>query len=174
MPSSPWSRTRLRALTKLYSVPYAALVHTLSKIESTTKRLEIASYLTQFLTKVMQTTPGDLLKVVYLCINRLCPDYEGLELGLGESTLLTAISESTGRTEKQIKADYKQEGDLGTVAQVCPSRRLPSAEADTIDPLTELAQQTTSHVQASAINCTRRVQATERNCENRRQNDQSA
>ena len=102
----------------LTSVPYAALVHTLSKIESTTKRLEIASYLTQFLTKVMQTTPGDLLKVVYLCINRLCPDYEGLELGLGESTLLTAISESTGRTEKQIKADYKIVGDLGTVAQV--------------------------------------------------------
>lgn len=72
----------------------------------------------------MQTTPGDLLKVVYLCINRLCPDYEGLELGLGESTLLTAISESTGRTEKQIKADYKQEGDLGTVAQVGLSWRM--------------------------------------------------
>jgi len=52
------------------------------------------------------------------CLSRqLCPDYEALELGLGETTLINAIAESTSRTKDKIKADYKQRGDLGLVAQ---------------------------------------------------------
>jgi len=48
---------------------------------------------------------------------QLCPDYEALELGIGESILINAIAESTSRTKDKIKADYKQHGDLGLVAQ---------------------------------------------------------
>lgn len=48
---------------------------------------------------------------------QLCPDYVGIELGIGESLLIKAISESTGRSLAVVKADLKQEGDLGTVAQ---------------------------------------------------------
>ncbi|KLT45696.1 putative DNA ligase [Cutaneotrichosporon oleaginosum] len=101
-------------------VPYAALVATFEQIEATTKRLEILNILTQFLLVVAKrdTDPGgtNLLKTVYLCINRLCPDYEGLELGIGEMILMKAIAESTGRNVKQIKEDLKKEGDLGKVA----------------------------------------------------------
>jgi DNA ligase 1 len=73
------------------------------------------------------------LQTVYLCINRvrdpnrsfvsttnrstqLSPDYEGIELGIGESLLIKAISESTGRSLAVVKADLKKEGDLGLVA----------------------------------------------------------
>jgi len=49
----------------------------------------------------------------------LCPEYEGLELGIGESLLLKAIAESTGREMKKIKADYAELGDLGVIAMVC-------------------------------------------------------
>lgn len=87
------------------------------QVESTTKRIQIASYLTAFLIKVIENTPGDLLKVIYLCINRLCPDYEGLELGIGESLLIKGISAATGRKDSQIKTELKEEGDLGLVAQ---------------------------------------------------------
>jgi hypothetical protein len=58
-------------------VPYAALVSTFEKIEATTKRLEILEILTQFLLVVAkrdtatQTKDSNLLKVVYLCINRV-------------------------------------------------------------------------------------------------------
>lgn len=52
-------------------VPYAALTATFSKIEATTKRLEISAYLTRFLIDVIEKTPEDLLKTVYLCINRV-------------------------------------------------------------------------------------------------------
>ncbi|AFR97008.2 DNA ligase 1 [Cryptococcus neoformans C23] len=104
------------------AVPYPALVSTFEKIEATTKRLEILEILTQFLLVVAKRdTATDakgsmLLKVVYLCINRLCPDYIGIELGIGESLLVKAIAESTGRAMPKIKEDLKREGDLGKVA----------------------------------------------------------
>ena len=49
---------------------------------------------------------------------QLCPDYEGIELGIGESLLIKAISVSTGRSLATVKADLKKEGDLGLVAMV--------------------------------------------------------
>ncbi|CEQ41141.1 SPOSA6832_02822 [Sporobolomyces salmonicolor] len=97
-------------------VPYAALTATFDKIDATTKRLEISAYLTRFLVDVIEKTPGDLLMAVYLCINRLAPEYESLELGIGESLLMKAIGESCGRTLAQVKTEYKNIGDLGEVA----------------------------------------------------------
>ncbi|WWC72029.1 uncharacterized protein I206_105988 [Kwoniella pini CBS 10737] len=103
-------------------VPYAALVSTFEKIEATTKRLEILELLTQFFLVVArrdaakQAKDSNLLKVVYLCINRLCPDYMGIELGIGETLLIKAIAESTGRATTKIKEDLRKEGDLGKVA----------------------------------------------------------
>ncbi|PPQ63787.1 hypothetical protein CVT24_004329 [Panaeolus cyanescens] len=101
-------------------VPYAALAKVFSLIEGTTKRLEKNAILTCFLLLVIQRSKKEdtksLLQVVYLCINRLSPDYVGIELGIGESLLVKAIAESTGRNMAQIKADLKKEGDLGLVA----------------------------------------------------------
>ncbi|OAX42948.1 DNA ligase I [Rhizopogon vinicolor AM-OR11-026] len=103
-------------------VPYAALTKTFSLIEATTKRLEKTSLLTSFFWLVIQRSKTDdynsLLQSVYLCINRLSPDYVGVELGIGESLLIKAISESTGRSLATIKADLKKEGDLGLVAMI--------------------------------------------------------
>lgn len=98
------------------SVPYSALASTFADIQATTKRLEITEILTQFLVRVIKRSPDNLLQVVYLCINRLCPDYEGLELGIGESLLIKAIAQSTGREVARIKKDLEAQGDLGLVA----------------------------------------------------------
>lgn len=136
-------RAHARFLTS--SVPYAALVATFEKIEKTTKRLEILQILTQFLLVVAkrdtatEAKNSSLLKVVYLCINRvstptrpevgladeiqLCPDYVGIELGIGESLLIKAIAESTGRASTKIKEDLRKEGDLGKVAMVSGATR---------------------------------------------------
>jgi DNA ligase-1 len=126
-------------LTSNPSVPYAALTKTFALIEATTKRLEKTALLTSFLYLVIQrSADGDsksLLQAVYLCINRvrhvscavspclftlpqLSPDYVGVELGIGESLLIKAIGESTGRSIAVVKADLKKEGDLGLVAMV--------------------------------------------------------
>ncbi|KAG6336672.1 hypothetical protein ID866_2419 [Astraeus odoratus] len=119
-----------------HPVPYASLAKTFSLIEATTKRLEKTSLLTSFFLLVIQRSakgdPDTLLQAVYLCINRvkvplycsiieltvskLSPDYVGIELGIGESLLIKAISESTGRSLATVKAELKKEGDLGLVA----------------------------------------------------------
>lgn len=97
-------------------VPYAALCTTFSKIEMTTKRLEIAAHCSLFLRQVLRLTPDDLLPTILLMINKLAADYAGIELGIGESLIMKAIGEATGRSLQVIKADQNEIGDLGLVA----------------------------------------------------------
>lgn len=97
-------------------VPYAALCTTFSLIELTSKRLEIIEHCSLFLRQVLRLTPGDFLPTVLLMINKLAPDYAGIELGIGESLIMKAIGETTGRSLQVIKQDQKEIGDLGLVA----------------------------------------------------------
>ncbi|KAK8794870.1 hypothetical protein WA158_001850 [Blastocystis sp. Blastoise] len=86
------------------SVPYKAFADLLDKIDPITERTIIA------------TTPGDLLPAIYLCYNKVCPDYKGIELGIGDSLIIKAIQEATGRGKEQMKSLYKETGDLGEIA----------------------------------------------------------
>ncbi|KAJ5171893.1 hypothetical protein N7492_004486 [Penicillium capsulatum] len=97
-------------------VPYAALCTTFSLVEMTSKRLIILAHCSQFLQQVLRLTPDDLLPTVQLMINKLAADYEGIELGIGESLIMKAIGESTGRSLSVIKSDQHEIGDLGLVA----------------------------------------------------------
>ncbi|EAS35439.3 DNA ligase I, ATP-dependent (dnl1) [Coccidioides immitis RS] len=97
-------------------VPYAALCTTFSLVEMTTKRLAILAHCSLFLRQVLRLTPEDLLPTVQLMINKLAADYAGIELGIGESLIMKAIGESTGRSLAVIKADQHEIGDLGLVA----------------------------------------------------------
>lgn len=97
-------------------VPYAALCTTFSKIELTTKRLEIMAHCSAFMRQVARLTPEDLQPTVLLMVGKLAADYAGIELGIGESLIMKAIGESTGRNLKIIKEDQQKIGDLGLVA----------------------------------------------------------
>ncbi|MCJ1307396.1 hypothetical protein MMC25_001042 [Agyrium rufum] len=97
-------------------VPYAALCTTFSLVELTTKRLIIMAHCSLFLRQVLRLTPADLLPTVQLMINKLAADYAGIELGIGESLIMKAIGETTGRSLQVIKADQNKIGDLGLVA----------------------------------------------------------
>ena len=97
-------------------VPYAALCTTFSLVEMTTKRLIILAHCSLFLRQVLRLTPNDLLPTVQLMINKLAADYAGIELGIGESLIMKAIGETTGRSLSIIKADQNEIGDLGLVA----------------------------------------------------------
>ena len=95
-------------------VPYAALCKTLSLIELESKRLVIMDHCSLFLRQVLRLTPDDLLPVTMLMINKLASDFEGVELGIGESLIMKALA--TGRTLQTIKQDQAKIGDLGLVA----------------------------------------------------------
>lgn len=98
-------------------VPYSALARTLEEIENVSARLKMIEILSNFFRSVIILSPKDLVPSVYLCLNKLGPAYEGLELGIAETNLMKAIANSTGRTVAQIKADAQAAGDLGIIAE---------------------------------------------------------
>ncbi|XP_073513918.1 DNA ligase 1 isoform X2 [Phyllobates terribilis] len=98
-------------------VPYLALSRTFEMIENESARLKNIETLSNFLRSVICLTPGDLLPCIYLCLNRLGPAYEGLELGIGETILMKAVAQATGRQLDKIKAEAQEKGDLGLVAE---------------------------------------------------------
>lgn len=141
---------------KLY---YTELADLFEKIEHESSRLTITSYMSNFFLHILKTSkPEKLVKVVYLCINRLGPDYEpDLELGLGETILIKAVSECYGRLPAKIKKDYHEVGDLGIVAQKSrigqPTMFKPAKlDVDSVfDNLTKIAKATGKDSQARKI-----------------------
>lgn len=98
-------------------VPYLAVARTFEKIEEDSGRLKNIETLSNLLRSVILLSPDDLQCCVYLCLNQLGPAYEGLELGVGETVLMKAVAQATGRQLDKIKAEAQDKGDLGLVAE---------------------------------------------------------
>ncbi|CAF0926802.1 unnamed protein product, partial [Didymodactylos carnosus] len=131
-----------------WNVPYSALSKTLYLIECISKRLEIIRILTNFYRSVLCLSKHDLLYCVYLCLNKLAPEYYGLELGIGDTIIMKAIGQSTGRTVEKLKTDFHTQGDLGLVAETsrCTQRTMFKPKPLTVSivytKLKEIAQMT--------------------------------
>eukprot|EP01038_Epipyxis_sp_PR26KG_P009272 gene9272-12491_t len=97
-------------------IPYIALVDTFESISSVSGRIEKENYFAKLYKAVIVTTPQDLDSIIYLSSNNVFPAYEGMELGIGDSLLVKAICQATGRNKQSVEEDYEREGDLGIVA----------------------------------------------------------
>ncbi|CAI5965343.1 unnamed protein product, partial [Closterium sp. NIES-64] len=86
-------------------------------ISNESGRLAITEIMCNVFRTVMATSPDDLLPIVYLAANRVAPPHEGVELGIGDATIIRALAEATGRKEAVVKSEYKECGDLGLVAK---------------------------------------------------------
>ena len=91
------------------SVPYQVVVDTFDKVASVTGRLDKENLFCKLFRCVIVTTPADLDSVVYLASNTISPAYDGLELGIGDSLLVKAIVESTGRKKEAVDEAYRIE-----------------------------------------------------------------
>ncbi|KAJ3344691.1 tRNA ligase [Entophlyctis luteolus] len=105
-------------------VPYLDLCKTFDDIEATTKRLKITELITNFFCTVLTKSPKSLLYCVYLCLNKIGPEYDGKELGIGESILMKAVANATGRSVANIKTDCASVGDLGSVAEASKKKQM--------------------------------------------------
>lgn len=76
------------------------------------------SYLSEFFKTVIQTHKDSLVECVYLCLNKIGPEYDGVELGIGESIIMKAVAKASGRTPASLKQEMIEVGDLGTITQV--------------------------------------------------------
>lgn len=97
-------------------VPYQYLANALSNASQTTKRMEIAEILCNLFRVVAEKMMDDIVETSYLACNRVAPQFEGVELGLGDATIIKALAQTTGKKESAIKEEYAKKGDLGTVA----------------------------------------------------------
>ncbi|XP_050367717.1 DNA ligase 1-like [Argentina anserina] len=98
-------------------VPFMFLALTFHLISKESGRIVITDIVCNMLRTVIHTTPEDLLPAVYLSASKIAPAHEGLELGIGDASIIKALAEACGSSENIIKERYKKEGDLGIVAQ---------------------------------------------------------
>ena len=106
-------------------VQYKDLVAVLDQIEGISGRLEIQALMTKFFRRIIKfgNLPDDLTAAVYLASNSVAPAYECVELGIGDSLLIKAISEAYGSKTQSVKAELTKMGDLGLVARSCKSKQ---------------------------------------------------
>ncbi|CAN6318027.1 unnamed protein product [Urochloa humidicola] len=102
-------------------VPFLFLARALDLISNESGRIVITKILSNVFRTVMATTPDDLLATVYLAANRIAPPHEGIELGIGDASVIRALAEAYGRKEEHVKKDLKELGDLGLVAKASRS-----------------------------------------------------
>lgn len=149
-----------KPLSNNQRIPYSRLTDVLERIEREPSRLKMTAIVSEFFLEVLEQFPGHekIIHVLYLVINRLGPDYEpDLELGLGETLLIKAISECYGRGVGKIKEDYKEVGDLGLVAQKSRSSQPTMFKPTPLDVdlvfenLTKIAKATGKDSQARKI-----------------------
>ena len=85
-------------------------------VDAVSSRLEMIRIARDFVRDVLKTSPEQLLPCLYLCINKLGPDHFNNELGVGDSLLIKALGQATGRVASKIKDAFTECGDLGEVA----------------------------------------------------------
>ncbi|KAJ1402455.1 Nucleic acid-binding, OB-fold [Sesbania bispinosa] len=113
-------------------VPFLFLSLAFDMIAEETGRIVITDIVCNLLRTVIHATPEDLVPVVYLSANRIAPAHEGLELGIGDASIIKALAEACGRTESQIKNQYKEKGDLGLVAKASRSSQSMMRKPDAL------------------------------------------
>eukprot|EP00924_Labyrinthula_sp_SR-Ha-C_P016926 snap_masked-scaffold_6-processed-gene-19.21-mRNA-1 protein AED:0.00 eAED:0.01 QI:0/-1/0/1/-1/1/1/0/664 len=99
---------------------FSKIAECFTKVEATTKRLEITALMKDLFDSVKdRDKKEDLVNILQLCTG----NNDLTWLGVGESLLVKAIQTSTGNTRKQIMAQLKKEGDLGSVAKKCSKQQ---------------------------------------------------
>jgi len=88
-------------------VPFLFLSLTFDLISKESGRIVITEIVCNLLRTVIHATPDDLVRVVYLSVNKIVPAYKGLELGIGDASIIRALAEAYGRTEQHLKSQYK-------------------------------------------------------------------
>ena len=100
-------------------VPYLFLARVFGRIEAEPKRLLITELMANAFRTVIATSPDDLLPLMSLATNKLAPAYEGIELGIGDSIMIKAVSETCGRSVAAIKADLESTSDMIQCLALC-------------------------------------------------------
>jgi DNA ligase 1 len=102
---------------------YSELTELYDNLDSTTKRLEKTSILSDFLKKV---SSDDIGAVVLLVQGRVFPAYDEREIGVANQLLMKAISIASGMETGDVEKEWANLGDLGKVAELLIKKKKQS------------------------------------------------
>jgi len=90
------------------------------RMTKTTSRTE----LTNILVDILKRTPSELLsQVSYLTQGKLYPDFEGIEIGMAEKSIVKVLEKTYGAEPSSIESLLRESGDLGDVAAKLSDRK---------------------------------------------------
>ncbi|MHB1434581.1 MAG: ATP-dependent DNA ligase [Thermoplasmata archaeon] len=108
---------------------YRDLVEVYERLESTRQHSDVR----KLLTDLLRPAPAKLLpSILYLSQGLLRPEFEGIELGVGEALARKAVAQSAGVDDREVRRETTASGDLGITAE-----RLRSGQRR-LDPLEPL------------------------------------
>jgi DNA ligase 1 len=116
---------------------FSRLVDYLEPLEATSKRLEMTRLLGDLF---KESSADEIGSIVYLTQERLGPNFEGIEFGIGEALASMALAEATGKPREQIRESYKTKGDYGDIAEELLPKRSKGLDVKTVyERLKEIA-----------------------------------
>src|SRR3989338_11432925 len=92
---------------------YSRIVEIYEKLEATSKRLEQTHIISEFLKEI---DTDDLSTAILLLEGRVFPRWDEREIGMASKMMLKAINLASGDSKEKISEEWKNTGDLGTVA----------------------------------------------------------
>jgi len=84
------------------------------KVRDTSSRLAMTSILHELF---LLCEKENINKLVYFCQGKVGPRYKGLEINIGEATIISLIARYLGQSEDKIKEDLLKVGDLGLIIE---------------------------------------------------------
>lgn len=93
---------------------YADLVKVYDRLESTAKRLEKTSILSEFFKTVSEEECEHIILLLQGCI---FPKWDSRETGIAQKLLVKSLEIATGKNEHELKKIWKECGDLGLAAE---------------------------------------------------------
>ena len=93
---------------------FSELVELFNELDTTNQRSLLTTYVANYIKKAEGT---DLQLSIYLILGTVFPENKEITLGIGESLLISALSQQSGWSEKAIKDKLAEDGDLGIVAE---------------------------------------------------------
>jgi len=91
---------------------YSKFVKVYEELSETTKKLEKAEILAEFLPELK-----DHEEWIYLLRGRVFPDYDEREFGISTQLVIKAIAKAAGSANEKIVEKFKKVGDLGNIAE---------------------------------------------------------
>ena len=104
---------------------FIKLTQLFSKLEGTTKRLEITDLLSEFFKEITESKKyNDLDKIVYLLQGQLVSNIKQLpKFGLAEKMIIEALSVHSGTDKAKIRQILIKKGDVGAAAELILSKK---------------------------------------------------